>query len=39
MTAKPWVQPGVDKLGDRPTKQAAWEMMTNIRKWVAKVSS
>lgn len=33
---KPWVHSGTDKLGDQPTKMAAWQMMSDVRKWIAK---
>mmetsp|Transcript_24206 Transcript_24206/g.52899 ORF Transcript_24206/g.52899 Transcript_24206/m.52899 type:complete len:391 (+) Transcript_24206:390-1562(+) len=33
---KPFVHAGADKLGEKPTRLHAWDMMNNVRKWIVK---
>eukprot|EP00955_Chlamydomonas_euryale_P078666 363192-Chlamydomonas_euryale.AAC.9 len=30
-----WTTPGTQRLSDGPSRAAAWEMMNNVRAWVA----
>ncbi|KAG1667737.1 hypothetical protein FOA52_016176 [Chlamydomonas sp. UWO 241] len=32
----PWTKPGIERIGEGPSRALSWDMMRNIRDWVSK---